>query len=97
MGSEVQDAESIVEIVLEDTNFAMIIYCNCRGAGSMEFRQRVLDMFRQYNLPVLIMAETKVPSSRAHEFFSVMQFDKIITSKAIGFASEIRVCWKEVR
>lgn len=51
-------------------------------------------MVRTHNPSVLVLAETKVPSSQAFQFLSATQFDCHVFSEPHGFSAGLWVFWK---
>ena len=74
-----------------------ILTWNCRGAGSDVFFRNLLDMLQQYKPAMLILLETRVPSSRGERILTHSYFDRFLPVEARGFAGGIWMFWEESR
>lgn len=72
-------------------SFPSVFLWNCWGVGSKYFVRHVLQYIRQFNSNILVLVETRVPSSHIDFSLHKSSFIDFSASKACGFAGGIWV------
>lgn len=72
-----------------------ILVWNCRGAGSADTSRAIIRLVRDHSPHILVLTETRVPSTRAKNIIKRTQFTNIAAVEARGFAGGIWCLWDD--
>lgn len=70
-----------------------IVSWNCRGVGSRIAVLHLLDLVKSVSHDILILIETRVPSSYVSNFIGRTIFTHYVAAEANGFAGDIWILW----
>lgn len=75
------------------SNWFLWIVWNCRGPTSPSSLNYLRDLIKHHRQNILVLLETRVPSSRSWPFFQKLNFTKMITVEAVGFTGGNWLIW----
>ncbi|CAK9135067.1 unnamed protein product [Ilex paraguariensis] len=70
-----------------------ILSWNCRRVGKERFQRAFEDILRAHKLEIVVLMETKVPSSQLGNFFSHLSLTMSEKVEPVGGASELWLMW----
>lgn len=70
-----------------------LIAWNCRGAGSNYAIRHLFLLLQKYNPNILILFETRVPSTKIQLILAKCPLDSFVVTEAVGFFGGIWVLW----
>ena len=70
-----------------------VLTWNCRGVLNPCFRQALLDLLKINSPAILVLTETRLGGSRAHDLAKTFPFDGFLYTNTIGFAGGIWIMW----
>jgi hypothetical protein len=66
-----------------------ILVWNCRGAGNPNFRRDFAELMRSHRPSIAVLVETRIFGQRAEDTSSMLGFDSVCRSEAVGFRGGI--------
>jgi exonuclease III len=70
-----------------------ILVWNCRGAGNPNFRRNFAELLRSHRPSIAILVETRISGQRAEDISSMLGFNRVCRSEAVGFRGGIWLLW----
>jgi hypothetical protein len=70
-----------------------ILVWNCRGAGNPNFCRNFADLLRSHRPSIAVLVETRISGQRAEDISSMLGFNRVCRSEAVGFRGGIWLLW----
>ena len=70
-----------------------ILVWNCRGARNSNFCRNFADLLHSHRPSIAVLVETRISGQRVEDISSMLGFNRVCRSEAVGFRGGIWLLW----